>query len=388
MSWMALMALPAAALWLAVLVVPWRPAGTRERLAVADGDADAELPAITAIVPARNEAAVLARSLAALRGQPGLERIIVVDDGSADGTGELARALDLPGLEVIDGRPTPAGWTGKPWALEQARSRVTTPLTLLLDADVALAPGMLGALYRRKRARDAGLVSVMVELRMVGLWERLLIPAFVYYFKLLYPFSLSNRGSRHVAAAAGGCVLVDTALLTRIGGFAAIRAALIDDCTLARAARDAGAGTWVGLTHGAHSLRGYPGLGGIWAMIARSAYPQLRCSPALLAGCTVAFALAYFAPLAALAGDTLARAAGSLALAAMAASYWPTLRYYERSPLWALALPLIAALYLAMTWSSAWAHWRGRGASWKGRTYAYKARSDDEGGTAGGSEHL
>jgi hopene-associated glycosyltransferase HpnB len=210
----------------------------------------------------------------------------------------------------------------------------------------------------------------MARLRMASLAERMLIPAFIYFFKLLYPFALSNAGSRYVAAAAGGCVLVDRAMLEAIGGFGALAEAVIDDCTLARRVRQAGGRTWVGVTHAAVSLRGYSAFAGIHAMVARSAYSQLRYSPWLLAGCTLAMALMFWvAPLALVFGSAAARGLAVITWLAMAASYVPTLIYYRQSPLWALALPLIGTLYLAMTWSSALRYWRGMKTVWRGRIY-------------------
>lgn len=214
------------------------------------------------------------------------------------------------------------------------------------------------------------MVSLMAHLRMTSLVEQLLIPAFIYFFKLLYPFALSNAGSRWVAAAAGGCVLVDRAMLERIGGFGALADAVIDDCTLARRIREAGGRTWVGVTHAAASLRGYDDFAGIHAMVARSAYSQLRYSSWLLAGCTLAMACMFWvAPAALVFGDATARWVAVAAWLAMAVSYAPTLAYYRVSRWWALALPLIGTLYLAMTWSSALRYWWGVRTAWRGRAY-------------------
>ena len=204
---------------------------------------------------------------------------------------------------------------------------------------------------------------------MKGGWERLLLPAFIFFFRLLYPFHLANKPGGWVAAAAGGCVLVETAALARIGGFGAIRGALIDDCALARAIKDAGLRTWVGSTTGAVSHRAYPTLGVVWRMVARTAYTQLRYSLALLLLCTLLMALAFWAPVASLAGPLVAQIAAAVGLVAMAVCYLPTLLYYRLSPAWALAMPLIGTLYLAMTWHSALRDWGGRRSEWKGRVY-------------------
>jgi hopene-associated glycosyltransferase HpnB len=223
----------------------------------------------------------------------------------------------------------------------------------------------------KQRESGAALVSVMARLRMESAWERLLIPAFVYFFKLLYPFRLSNGPGRWVAAGAGGCMLVERSALEAIGGFAAVRGALIDDCALARAIKGSGRRIWIGLSHGVTSHRPYRGLGPIWEMVARTAYTQLGTSPKLLLACTAVMLLAFWAPLAgALFGAGAPRTVAALGLAAMALSYQPVLRFYRRSPAWAAALPLIGTLYLAMTWDSALRCWRGERSRWKGRSYA------------------
>ena len=362
-----------AAMWLSILLVPWQPWRVRERLEPQsdDGTADFSLDDVTVLIPARDEAAVIGETLAALGDQgPGL-RVILVDDRSSDDTAEVARQA-TPGsltLDVCNGAPLAEGWTGKLWALEQGRRRIETPLTLLLDADIALRPGMVQALLAQKEKSGAALVSVMAALRMKGGWERLLLPAFIFFFRLLYPFHLANKPGGWVAAAAGGCVLVETAALAKIGGFGAIRGALIDDCALARAIKDAGLRTWVGSTTGTVSHRAYPTLGVVWRMVARTAYTQLRYSPALLLLCTLLMALSFWAPIAGLAGPLAAQIAAAVGLVAMAVCYLPTLLYYRLSPAWALALPLIGTLYLAMTWHSALRDWGGRRSEWKGRVY-------------------
>lgn len=353
------------AMWLVLLLLPWRPWSTCESLtpaqdAVALGD-------VTVLIPARDEAMVLPRTLAALAKQgEGLD-VIVIDDQSGDRTGDVARAA---GAQVIDGASRPEGWSGKLWALEQGRRQATRPLILLLDADIALAPGMLVALLAKRSESSAALVSIMATLSTAGAWERLLVPAFVYFFKLLYPFALSNGRRTPIAAAAGGCILIERQALEEIGGFAALSGALIDDCALAAAVKGSGRRTWIGLGHGVVSHRAYTGLAPIWAMVSRTAYTQLRHSPVLLALCTALMVLAFWAPLLALpALPTWPAAIAASGLAAMLLSYQPMLRFYGRSPFWALALPLIGTLYLAMTWSSALDSWRGKGAIWKGRSY-------------------
>lgn len=318
---------------------------------------------MTALVPARDEAPVIGTTIGALRAQGRGLRIVVIDDQSSDETASVARAA---GAEVISGGPLAEGWVGKLWALEQGRLTVTTRHTLLVDADIELRPGVVAALLEKDRA----LVSLMAVLEMSNFWERLLIPAFVYFFKLLYPFRVSNSTSSLVAAAAGGCVLVETSMLERIGGFGALRGAIIDDCTLARKVKDAGGRTWLGLTHAAISLRRMPTLGAIWHMVARSAFAQLRYSAVLLVLCVAALAIAFWVPVAGVVGGSGVTWWLSLtALVAMIATYLPVLLFYGRSPLWALALPVAGTLYLLMTVSSAVRAWRGVRSSWKGREY-------------------
>ena len=362
----------ATSLWWLLLLLPWQAWRCRDSL---DAEADAiqeDLSEITALIPARNEAATLGTALAALAAQDRDIKVVVVDDQSEDDTAELARASGLPGLKLVKGHAVPAGWSGKLWALEQGWRHVDTPYLLLLDADIRLAPGTVAALRRAMTRRQAQLVSLLAAPRLENFWERLLMPAFVYFFKLLYPFALSNGGSRHVAAAAGGCVLVQTRALQAIGGFESIRGALIDDCALARRVKAAGHRAWIGLTHSAVSLR-RQGLASIWSMVARTAFTQLRYSTLLLLLATLVLVLAFWVPAAALAFPGTPRILGVVALAGMSASYIPTLRYYRLSPAWALALPLIGGLYLLMTWTSAISAWRGTASRWKGRRYRHTA---------------
>jgi hopene-associated glycosyltransferase HpnB len=367
----ALLALPGALIWLAILALPWRPWRVRERLEVNDPVRDADLGDITVLIPARNEAALVAHMLEALLDQGRGLKIVLVDDQSHDATAQIARRVAGSALHVVKGRPLPAGWTGKLWALEQGRAYLDRPLTLLVDADIELRPGILVALRNKLRQKNLQLVSLMAELRMVAFWEKLLMPAFVYFFRLLYPFALANDPRhRRIAAAAGGCILLRTGVIEAMGGFKAIRGALIDDCELARCVKGLGGSTWVGLTRGVRSLRRYDHLGIIWNMVARSAFTQLRYSSTRLFACTVVFALAFWLPVASLGfADRLAVTVGAVALTAMAISYVPTLRYYQRSGVWVLALPLIATLYLCMTWSSALRYWRGQRSRWRDRVY-------------------
>ncbi|MEV4560279.1 glycosyltransferase [Kitasatospora sp. NPDC049285] len=337
-------------------------------------------PSVVAVVPARDEAEVLPESLPSLLAQeyPGPARVVLVDDHSADGTGGLAAALagggGLP-LTVTTPPELPAGWTGKLWALRHGVALAGDAEWLLLtDADIAHRPGSLRALVAAGEANGLDLVSQMARLRVASGWERLIVPAFVYFFAQLYPFRWSNRPGARTAAAAGGCSLVRRTALERAGGVAAIRGAVIDDVSLARAVKRTGGRTWLGLAERVDSVRPYPGLAPLWRMVSRSAYAQLKHSPLLLAGTVLGLALVYLVPPVAavaglLTGSWGTAAAGLAAWALMAGTYLPMLRYYGQAPVAALALPFTALLYLLMTVDSAVQHWRGRGAAWKGRTY-------------------
>jgi hopene-associated glycosyltransferase HpnB len=343
----------------------------------------ARWPAVVAVVPARNEADLIARSLGSLLRQdyPGAFSVIVVDDNSDDGTLAAARALAAEAagrLTIVQGARLPAGWTGKLWAVTQGVARAeasgTPPDYLLLtDADIEYAPDVLRSLVRRAEAGGLALVSLMAKLRCRSLAERALVPAFIFFFQMLYPFRWVNRRGTRTAAAAGGCMLVQRAALARAGGIGSIRHALIDDCALA--ARLKGQGPiWLGLTERVQSLRAYPAFADIRRMVARSAYAQLRFSPWLLAATIAALALAYLAaPLIALAGSGLARWTAVATWMLMAFAFWPTLRFYGLRPLWAPALPAIAVVYLGFTIDSAVQHARGRGGLWKGRVHALPA---------------
>ncbi len=377
MVWV-LAVLPGLLVWGIVLLLPWQPWRVRECLEPA-GRVAPELSAITVLIPARDEQRTLPAVLSALGAQGRGLSVVVIDDQSRDGTAAAARASGLPGLRVVAGAPLPPGWSGKLWALEQGRREVTTPLVLLLDADIVLQPGALAGLLARRRATGAQFLSVMAELRMRTVWERLLLPAFVYFFRLLYPFALANdpRWPR-VAAAAGGCVLIERRVLEAIGGFQGLRGALIDDCTLAARVKAQGFRTWIGLSHAVRSIRSYERLGDIWDMVARSAFTQLGHSTLALLALSLLFVLLFWVPLVALASGTPgARLLALASLGLMALSYVPTLRYYRRPLWWATAMPAIGALFLGMTWGSALRSWSGRGAVWRGRAYGGRLRTHE-----------
>ncbi|MGH8428426.1 MAG: glycosyltransferase [Gammaproteobacteria bacterium] len=363
---MLILAAIALGLWLALLFVPWQPWRCRERLEPEPATSTL-LPDFTVLIPARNEAAVIGKTLAALHMSAPEAAVVVVDDESDDGTGEIVRASGLRNLSLIQGTPPPPGWTGKLWALEQGLACVSTPRVLLLDADIRLAPGMLAALQHKANEGHA-LVSVLAEPCWHGFAARLLLPAFVYFFKLLYPFALANRAQGRVAAAAGGAILIEREVLASIGGFAAWHDAIIDDCTLAARVKRAGYHCFLGLSHGAQSLR-EQNFSSIAAMIARSAYVQLGESPLLLVAATAVMLLAFWVPLAALIFGGVARWLGVATWVALAASYMPTLLYYRRNPAAAIMLPAIATFYLVMTWHSALRAFVGTRSSWKDRRY-------------------
>ncbi|MFV5998287.1 glycosyltransferase [Streptomyces sp. NPDC056231] len=350
-------------------------------------------PSVAIVVPARDEADMLPVSLPSLQAQdyPGAAEIFLVDDCSKDGTGDLARALSvryggLPVTVVSPGEPE-SGWTGKLWAVRHgialARARKPAPEFLLLtDADIAHEPDSLRELVAAACSGGFDLVSQMARLRVASAWERLVVPAFVYFFAQLYPFRWVNRAKARTAAAAGGCVLLRTGAAERARVPESIRQAVIDDVSLARAVKRSGGRIWLGLAERVDSVRPYPRLADLWRMVSRSAYAQLRHSPVLLIGTVLGLALVYLAPPVTLAagllgGDRPAAWAGGAAWAVMAGTYMPMLGYYRQSMWLAPLLPFTAVLYLLMTVDSAVQHHRGRGAAWKGRTYARPEAAPD-----------
>lgn len=339
-------------------------------------------PSVVAIVPARNEAPSIEaciRSLAAQR-YDGSFRVILVDDGSADGTAGLARSAATPEhLSVMSAPPLADGWTGKLWAMQAGLTRAASdglsPIYFwFTDADIVHPPETLSRLVGKSVHRHRDLVSLMVKLHCRHTWERLLIPAFVYFFQMLYPFRAANDDSSRIAAAAGGCILVKRETLLAAGGLAPIRGEIIDDCALARIVKRTGGRLWLGLSDGSTSVREAIGLAPLWTMVRRTAFTQLRYSTPLLAGTVLGLGLIFFAPALLIAswpwhGDSGAALIGLLALLLMTLSYIPTVRDYGLAPWRAVLLPAAAALYAAMTVASALAHWRRRGGAWKGRTY-------------------
>ncbi|HZL32036.1 MAG TPA: glycosyltransferase [Pseudolabrys sp.] len=341
-------------------------------------------PAVTAIIPARNEAGVIAESLSSLCRQeyPGPLMIIVVDDDSKDDTAEIvaesARSFPDRHVEVLKSPGPPAGWTGKLWALQTgiAFAGAEVPETeylLLTDADIVHAPDTLAWLVSQAGAGGYGLTSLMAKLRCESLAERSHVPAFIYFFQMLFPFCWVRQTRSKTAAAAGGCMLVDADALRRAGGIASVRNALIDDCSLAARLKAVGP-IWLGLTGRVESIRPYDTFADVRQMIARSAYAQLRYSPLLLVATIAGMTFTFLAgPLLAVLGSGAAQILGIAVWLAMAFSFQPTLRFYRLSPLWGFALPLIASLYSFYTVLSAFQHFARRGGAWKGRVHVNAA---------------
>jgi len=343
-------------------------------------------PRVVAVVPARDEAEVIGASIGSLLRQayPGPFSVILVDDQSTDGTAAAARteaaaAGAADRLTILPGADLPAGWTGKLWAMRNGLAAANTQaepaeFVLFTDADIAYEPEVLRDLVAIAAARGDVLLSLMVKLRCASPAETMLVPAFVFFFRMLYPFAWVNDPRHATAAAAGGCMLVRRAALNRAGGFEMIRDALIDDCALGALLKRQGP-VWLGLTDRVHSVRPYPALADIRRMVARSAYAQLGYSPWRLAGTIAAMLIVYFAPpVLALAASGVAQILAALAWGAMALAFAPTARFYRVNPLWGVLLPVIALLYVAFTLDSAWQHRRGRGGAWKGRFQAAASR--------------
>ena len=344
-----------------------------------------QYPSICAVVPARNEAEAISFCVTSLLNcdYKGKFSVVLVDDNSSDRTAaiaeETAASLNKSDrLKILAGKPLEPGWKGKLWAMHQgiefATEEIKPDYWLFTDADIQHDPSNLTQLVTKAKTEDLDLVSLMVLLRCQSAWEKLLIPAFVFFFQKLYPFAWVNNPQKSIAAAAGGCVLISNEALVKIGGIEAIKDALIDDCTLAKAVKASGKNIWLGLTETTLSLRGYDNLKTIWDTIARTAYNQLNYSPLLLVGTVVGMALVYLvAPVGILWGvitnNWLVFAICSLIWLLMIWAYLPTIKLYKISWTWTLLLPAIAFLYTLMTIDSAVKYYRGQGGAWKGRTY-------------------
>ncbi len=369
------------AIWVYLIVARggfWRCASRLEPVAKLTHDA----PSVVAVVPARDEAQVITQCIVSLLRQeyPGEFGIVLVDDHSSDDTAEIARraACSIGAearLRIVAAPALAAGWTGKLWALKTGTTALETagqgPEYLwLTDADIAYAPDALRALVAKAQSGGLALTSIMASLRSESPAERALVPAFVFFFQMLYPFAWVNDAARRTAAAAGGCMLVRREVLDRAGGLDAIRNALIDDCALAKRVKPHGA-IWLGFSDKVKSLRAYGSLGEIRRMVARTAYCQLRYSPLRLAFTAIALSVTFLAPpVLAFAADGAARVLAIAAWVLMGAAFQPTLRFYRASAAWGWALPLVAAVYLMFTMDSALQHRRARGGLWKGRAQA------------------
>jgi len=342
------------------------------------GTAMASCGPIAVVTPARNEADVMGLAVSSLLRQTyaGPLHVFVVDDNSSDDTSDVARQAAMStsrpeALTVIAGKPLPTGWSGKLWAMQQGIEQalaVRPDYLLLTDADVQHSPDNMLTLLEVAERGDYDLTSFMVKLHCRSLAEKLLIPAFVFFFFMLYPPEWIRNPRRKTAGAAGGCMLIRPSALARVGGIAAIQSAIIDDCALAAAVKRSGGKVWLGVTPDTHSLRAYRSFGEIERMIARTAFNQLQHSVWLLVGAIAGLALAYLLPIALLLiGSPVPIALGAAAWLLMFGTYLPMVRFYGLSPLWALTLPFSAAFYMAATLHSAVKYWSGRGGEWKGR---------------------
>jgi hopene-associated glycosyltransferase HpnB len=343
--------------------------------------APSQWPRVTAVVPARNEAETIVRCLESLFAQeyPGEFKIILVDDHSEDGTGDVARGLAQrrtasERVAIIEAPELEPGWTGKLWALNQGveRAEEASPNYFwFTDADIVHGPDTLQRLVALAEYEHLDLASLMVLLQAKAFPERLLIPAFLYFFLLLYPPNWIADSKSKTAGAAGGCILLRREALERIGGIAAIREEVIDDCALAKAVKRSGGRIWMGLTRKSVSLRAYTSFAEIRDLIARTAFTQLGYSGLLLLGTIVGMLLTYLVPLAlSFHAEALVWRVSLTAWALMTVTYLPTVRFYGLSPLWAPLLPLAAMFYSYATYVSAARYWMGRGGQWKGRTQA------------------
>jgi len=344
-------------------------------------------PSIAVVVPARDEAAGVGGCVTSILSQPypGELSLILVDDQSQDGTAEIAtKAAEAIGasdrLTVLSGRPLPSGWTGKLWAvkqgLTQVESRATPPeYVLLTDADIVYSGDVLMRLVARAQNEQLAMTSIMAKLRCESFAEKYLIPAFIFFFEMLYPFAWVRSRKRAMGAAAGGCILARWDALKGVGGIDSIRGSLIDDCALGARLKTQGP-VWLGFSQNVNSVRASDTVSDVGQMISRSAYAQLHYSVALLIGTVVAMSLVFLAPvLIALFGHGLAAVFAAAAWLLMALAFQPTLRYYGRSALWGPALPVIASAYMVFTVNSALQHFQGRGGMWKGRAQAQVSNS-------------
>ena len=338
-------------------------------------------PRVVAVVPARNEAETIARTVESLVAQDyaGEFQIIIVDDHSEDATGELAQRAAEAGsaakrVTILQAAPLQPGWTGKLWALQGGIGKaasIAPDYFWFTDADIVHAPDTARRIVARAESQRLDLVSLMVLLQARTFPERLLIPAFLYFFLKLYPPKWIADAKSRTAGAAGGCILLRREALERIGGITAIREEVIDDCALARAVKRSGGSLWMGLTRKSVSLRAYATFAEIRDLIARTAFTQLEYSGMLLLGTVAGMLLTYLLPVVfAFNSQPVVWRTSLAAWTVMTITYLPTIRFYRLSPLWALVLPAAAAFYCYATFLSAVRYWQGRGGQWKGRAQA------------------
>jgi len=357
-------------IWISILLLPWQPWRNTEILEIDFSEGKSDLSDVTVVIPARDEAEVIETTLSGLVEQGEGLRIILVDDNSRDGTSEKAKKVKGLNLQIIPGEALPDGWSGKLWALDQGIRNVKTKLTLLLDADIHLGQGVIASLKKVIVNDDRQLVSVMASLKMENFWEKLLLPAFIYFFKMIYPFKLAKSRFRQFASAAGGCILLETRLLDEIGGLVSIKTAVIDDCTLAQKIKQRGHRLWIGQSREVDSSRSYTHLRDIWSMVTRTAYTQLLYSPIILIGLTLVMVIMFWMPVIGLFyPNNSILLISLLAWVAMLISYLPTIRYYDLNRTWVLTMPVIGTMYILMTWHSALRYLLGERSRWKGRIY-------------------
>ncbi len=346
---------------------------------------------VVAVMPARNESVTVGRAVLSLLTTAAVTHVVLVDDGSTDGTADVARsAADSASaggrLTILQAAPLPPGWSGKLWALEHgiARARAMTPDYLLLtDADVVHAAQTVDTLIAIAEGGRYDLASLMVKLQCRTVSEKLLIPAFVYFFFMLYPPRWTADPQRQTAGAAGGCILIRPQALERCGGVKAIRHEIIDDCALARRVKESGGRVWLGMSSDSASLRQYDTFAEIAKMISRTAFSQLRHSVLLLTTTIIGLAIMFIATIALLfSGVRMAIVLGALAWAMMTVSYVPMVRCYGGNLIWAVTLPAAAVFYMGATLTSAVKYWCGRGGEWKGRVQDQAGGLHSEGDAA------
>ncbi len=357
--------------WLAFLLLPFKPWSTKETIEGAVNRPRFNPLEVTALIPARNEEAHIKNLVEKLANSNLFKHVIVVNDESTDNTlNELQKVNELS-VSIVDGLAPPEGWIGKVWALHQGSVEIKTQFTLLIDADIEFDEATVQSIFNKTYSEKIQLTSVMALLKIESRWDKLMIPAFIYFFKILYPFNLSNNQKyQNIAGAAGGFILIENSALQKIGGFNSIKNALIDDCTLAKHVKKTGGKTWIGLSKGIRTKRSYNNLSNIWSMVERTAFTQLNYSIPMLFLCTFTMVLVFIIPLVGLIffNDFIV-AVSAISLVIMGFTYYPVVKYYELNIINILTLPLASLLFLLMTWTSAVKYMLGRKSKWKGRLY-------------------